>query len=426
VQAVERDLGGPIGASVAAASQARSNLVVVRVQAADARRAALVANAVARQTRVVLTRQFRRDIGAQLRAARPELSQLRNNPDPTVRAEELRFRGRMRALRRLGRPVEVAREATIPSQQLSPRPVRNTLLGLIAGLTLGLIAAFLRDALDRRLRDSGEVAEAAALPVLGRVRDSSLGRLGIADPSRNGSVDEELEAVRILRANLDFLDVDRRGDRVLVTSALPEEGKSTVATGLAVATALSGRRTLLVECDLRRPVLAARLRLEASPGLSDHLAGHATPEEILQPVRLPGAGGAANGNGNGPTGGGELFCITAGSPAPRPAELLGSRRFADLLGTLARAFDSVVIDSSPLLPVVDTLELVPHVDRVVVCARARRTTRDQLRAAREALDRLPAPPAGIMLTGVRRGEEQDYGYYSYAGAARPTGRARGS
>jgi Mrp family chromosome partitioning ATPase len=111
--------------------------------------------------------------------------------------------------------------------------------------------------------------------------------------------------------------------------------------------------------------------------------------------------------------------VTAGTPAPQPAELLASERFADRLAELSAAHDLTVIDAPPLLPVSDTLGLVSRADRIVLCARARHTTRDQVHAAGDTLARLPTRPAGVVVTGVRRAEEGDYGYYQAYRASRP-------
>lgn len=412
VRAVKRDLGGKIDASVTAAAEARSNLVVVRVSASGAERAARVANAFAKETQRVLRREYRAALAAQIRAARPELRRIRRLNDPVVVAQALARQGQLRALRRLGEPAALARRATVPAAAVSPRPARNTVLGFIAGLTLGLVAAFGRHALDRRLRSVRDLSGAAGVPVLGRLQDDALGKLPQRTASRWAggrtarAVQEALEDIRIVRANLTLIG-DDAPVRILVTSALPEEGKSTVAYSLAVASCLAGKRTVLVECDLRRPVLAKRLALEDGPGLSEYLEGRSEAGEIIRPVQ-PFEPQAANGSdAEEPM----LACVPAGTLPSRPAELLASERFVDFLHVSSHAYETVILDSSPLLPVADTIELVPHVDRVVLCARSRQTTRDQLRAATEAVARVGEVAVGIVVTGVRKGDEEDYGYY---------------
>jgi succinoglycan biosynthesis transport protein ExoP len=155
------------------------------------------------------------------------------------------------------------------------------------------------------------------------------------------------------------------------------------------------------------------LGCEPGPGLSDYLVGQAGPGEVVQKVAL-----AESQNGTAaPT----LVAITAGSPTPRPAELLASKRFAAFLDQVREAYDVVVLDCTPLLSVGDALQLVPRVDGVVLCVRAEQTTREQARAARQALEHFPDRPIGVVVTGVKPGHELDYGYYSYAYA--PSGRA---
>jgi capsular exopolysaccharide synthesis family protein len=412
VAAVQRKVKGPLNASVSAAAEAQSNLVVVRASASDPKRAAAVANLFALETQRVLRKQYRRQVAKQERAARPDMDRIKKLADPVVVAELLNQRARLSALRRLGEPVAIARRATVPGGAISPQPTRNTLLGLVAGLTLGLVAAFARDSLDRRVRGARDLTGAAPFPVLGRIQESALGKFKLSAGRKSGrrrrarTVQSALEDVRIVRANLAHIG-EGTPSRVLVTSALPEEGKSTVAFSLAVANALAGKRTLLVECDLRRPVLAKRLELDDGPGLTTYLDGHAEVGDIVRAAQLPGAPSLNGDEAGRPT----LACVTAGAPSGRPAELLGSARFADFLAAVGYTYDAVVLDSSPVLPVADAIQLVPHADRVVLCARSRQTTRDQLKAASEVITRAGSMAVGIVVTGVRRGDEEDYGYY---------------
>ena len=318
-------------------------------------------------------------------------------------------------------PSRVAETASVPETPASPKPLRSTIFGGLIGLMLGIGLAFVRNSLDRRLRDSGEIQETLDLPVVGMVRIEALGNAAYVPNGRGPMTDQDIESFRILRTNLEFLDVDRPIRSVLVTSPLPEEGKSTVAASLAAANAAAGKRTLLVECDLRRPSLPERLSINRAPGLSDYLAGQATAPEILQVVTLTQDQGFPNGHGNGDASiphveavAGRLVVIAAGSHSVRPAELLGSRRFREFLEQVVSAYDTVVIDTPPLLSVSDTLEIVPLVDSVLLCIRADQTTRDQARAVKDALAHLPERTTGVVVTGLKPGREHDYGYYSYA------------
>jgi succinoglycan biosynthesis transport protein ExoP len=321
---------------------------------------------------------------------------------------------RIETLQRLSNPASVAKEAVAPSAPVSPRPVRNALLGLLLGLTVGLLAAFIRDALDRRLRGTSEISDELKMPILGHLRAEVLGRTLMSSNGRPALNEADFEGFRILRTNLDFLDVDSPLRSVVITSPLPEEGKSTVAVSLACAYAMAGKRVLLVECDLRRPTLAKRLGIDSQPGITDYLLGQAEPKQVVRTVPVAAAGSEPSAEpGRVPM----IACITAGRPSPRPAELLGSKRFNGFLDQVSQTYDKVILDATPLLSVVDALELLPQVDGVVMCVRAQRTTRDQARAARSALEHFPDRPRGVVVTGVRPGDEADYGYYSYAYAS---------
>jgi len=213
----------------------------------------------------------------------------------------------------------------------------------------------------------------------------------------------------------EFLQADNPMRTVLITSGAPEEGKSTVAMALAGAVALAGKRTLLVECDLRRPCFADRLGLNRDPGLTDYLVGRAEPADVLQVVKLISPSTVNGDKEATPAKEGveeaTLVCITAGSQAPLPAELLGSDRFSSFLSKVSSAYDLVVLDTSPILSVVDALEVVPQVDGLVVCVRLARTTREEARATREALAHLPGRPTGVVVTGVSPDDESYYGYH---------------
>lgn len=454
--------------------EAQTNFVVIEARGPSPEFAARLANETADQVVSVQNKAERDRFAEAVRAQEGELKRFGGSKALEDRLTRNTIASRvasLKALRDFARPASVASPAAIPAAPISPKPVRNALLGVLLGLTLGIIAAFVRDSLDRRLRTSSEIEGRMGLPLVGHVSAQALGRPVMPMNGRPALSGPELEAFRILRMNLEFLDVDRPLRSILITSSLPEEGKSTVAASLAYTSALAGKRTVLVECDLRRPALAQRLGAERGPGLTECLSDRAALEDVTQRVPI-GVGVAGNGqslNGTSPgseeewtplpprgharrgklrrlipglgrrpepdrvahypartaygpqaqsptseSAEGGFSFIAAGAPAPRPAEALGSERFRNLLATLHDHYDVVVVDTSPLLAVVDTLELLAQVDGVLVCVRMSRTTRDQALATRAALDRLPVKPTGVVVTGVHPGEELYYGHYSYA------------
>jgi len=416
---------GQLRAMLSTSVDESSALVTVQAKAGDKQLAASLANEVARGAVTLQKNAERKRYERSAERVESQYEKLRDEGRSGTRTDIAlsTLLDRISTLRTLSlnaTPARLAESASVPASAVSPKPLRTTLLGGLIGLLLGIVFAFVRISLDRRLRDSDEIKETLDLPVVGMVRIEALGNAAYIPNGRGPMTDQDVESFRILRTNLAFLDVDRPITSVLVTSPLPEEGKSTVASSLAAANAASGRRTLLVECDLRRPSLPARLSVKRSPGLTDYLAGEASATEILQVVTLSevdpvfkGGKGPAAGAGTASTVAGRLAVIAAGSRSVRPAELLGSQRFRDFLEQVCAAYDTVVLDTPPLLSVSDTLEIVPLVDSILLCIRADQTTRDEARAVKDALAQLPKRTTGIVVTGLKPGREQDYGYYSH-------------
>lgn len=401
-----------------------STLVTVQATANEPRFAAALANEVTRAAVAIRRDTERARFERTAESVERQLEELRGDDEPDDRtdlalASLLDRIATLQTLSVTATPARLAETASVPSSPASPKPIRSTVFGGLFGLMLGIGLAFVRDSLDRRLRDSSEIQEALDLPVVGSVRVEALGNAAYVANGRGPMTDQDVESFRILRTNIEFLDVDRPIKSILVTSPLPQEGKSTVAASLAAANAAAGKRTLLVECDLRRPCLSGRLAVNRSPGLSDYLAGQAGPADIVQIVALSEGGISANGRNDAAqtipeADAGKLAVIAAGSQSIRPAELLGSQRFRTFLEEITAAYDTVVIDTPPLLSVSDTLEIVPLVDGILLCIRADQTTRDQARAVKGALAHLPERTTAIVVTGLKPGREHDYGYYSYA------------
>ena len=422
---------GTLANAVSATVSVETNLVVVTARSADPDLSARIANAFAVAAKQVGTQQIAKRLENAEDVLRQEVKGARRNLGKGVTPFQLTSLvdqlSRVQTLKGIAQPVQITRQASPPSAPVSPRPARNTVLGLVAGLILGLIAAFLRDIFDRRFRTAHEVHQELGYPVLSRVANTAMGQPGlVVSPNgdaaagksrrngRNGAMAEaDFEAFRVLRTNLAYLSDGAAARTILVTSGLPEEGKSTVSMALASAAALSGQRVLLVECDFRRPTFSRRLGIPASPGLADYLRGEASPSEVVSGVVLtaPAGTNGATPASEGDAGAGRMACIPCGSHAADAVELLDSDRFRDFLATVSRAYELIVIDSSPLLAVVDPLRVAPHVDAVLICVRVMRSTREEARAVRSALANLPERPTGAVVTGLSRGGPDAYDYY---------------
>lgn len=413
VSAVAQDVNSDLSESeikdsVATAVNPDSSLVSLTVTAKSAKLAANLANAFANETQNVLTEAQR----SQLLSQAKSLSQgVKSLDDSSIEKQiSLQNAAKLRSVANVATPVEIASPATEPDRPSSPQPVKDGILALTLGLIFGIILAFLRDSLDRRLTDPHDVQHQLQIPMLGYVHAKSLGGAGFT--SNGKSPDRDLESFRILRANVDFLVGDQSRKTIAVTSPLPEEGKSTVAAGLATAAALADRRVLLVECDLRQPVFADRLDVPSSPGITDWVTGKAQPEDVVTSLPIA-ARDIARSEDEGETSPEHfLNVISAGSFTPEPAELLGSRRFHEFLGEAREVYDLIVLDCAPLLSVGDALEVLRLVDATLLCIRLDQTTREQALAAKGAIGQMPERPIGLVLTGVKSG--RDGYYYGYS------------
>jgi capsular exopolysaccharide synthesis family protein len=417
VRRVKEDLGlrgvttAEIRALVDVEIDPNSYLVTITAHSSDAGEAARVANAFATADADLTTSAARAEFQAEAARLADRIQEASSGNDPVRDGIDYNRLSLLRSLSSVAEPVKLSDAAQVPGSPASPKPVRNTLAAAVFGLLLGIALAYGRQMLDRKLRDPADVGEIFDRPVVVRLRPEAFGHTGSSQDATVkgiGPLDPlDAEAFRMLRENVRYLAVGGDLRTIAVTSAIPEEGKSTVAACLAMASAAAGKQTLLVECDLRRRVLAGRFGINEAPGLSDYLLGDAEPQDILQVVPVPAAPMT---NGSPRT----LVAITAGSAPPHPADILSSKRFADFLGVVGKTYDQVIIDCPPLLPVADTLEILPRSDGVLMCVRLDWTTRDQAQAARAALDRLPARPTGIVLTAFTEFDKDYYrGYYHY-------------
>jgi succinoglycan biosynthesis transport protein ExoP len=283
-------------------------------------------------------------------------------------------------------PVRVI---TVQPADLNPTPVSPQITSDLArgagiGLLLGLLLALLRGRLDRTVRTGDDVRTATGLELIGSVFDTTRRRKQPTTMLVPEDQSPTAESYRTIRLALRHASRHSAPGVIVVTSALAGEGKSTVATNLAVSLARTGSLVTLVDGNLRRPRVARYLSLdEDAPGLTDVLAGRAEAQEGIQRW----------GDGN-------LSVLAAGPMPPDPAEVLGSAEMRALLDTLRATEDVVVIDAPPLLPVVDAAILSSHADGCLVVAAFGRTKREQLTEAASRLARVDATPLGVVLTRV--------------------------
>jgi tyrosine-protein kinase len=404
--------------SIEGAVTSTTQLLQVTGTASNAGFAAVLANAYARAVQENAQQQLDRTLDQAEKSLEAQIAAEKQSDDITAQFRAANFEQRLSAvsaMRDLANPVEIVERAEVPTEPATPDTERNLALGALVGFFFGILAAFLRDSLDRRLHSVHEIHQELGAPVLGRVSDTAMGYPGLASNGKVAMSETDFEAFRILRTNLAALAPEGPLRSLMVTSGLPEEGKSTVSMSLASAAALAGQRVLLVECDLRRPSFAARLNVKREPGLTDYLMGKASPQDVLQTVDLREPATFANGNvaqrSRKPVA--TLVVISAGTPVSNPAELLISERFQEFIAKVTKAYDFVILDSSPVLAVADPLELVGQVDGILVCVRAQHATRDEARATRAAFSHVPDRPLGAVVTGLTRGSGDSYEYYYY-------------
>jgi capsular exopolysaccharide synthesis family protein len=329
--------------------------------------------------------------------------------------------GQLTALRDLIRgDYKVLQPALVPDRPFEPRPLRDGLLALIVGLAAGVALAFLLEYLDKRVKDELSLEREFALPVLASIplaRRRWTRRVTSRSASRVGFRKDNLallEPYRMLRSNLQYVGSDRDLRMIMVTSPLPKQGKTTTTANLGLSLALAGRRVILIECDLRRPMLHEYLGLKNEIGLTNVLSGTAALSEALQPVELSDFFDSSNGNS--PAAGiprRNLLVLASGPLPPNPAELLGSDALVALLKRMAEDADYAIIDTPPALLASDALILAEHVDGVLISARLGQTTKEDAARMRTLMERSDAPTLGLVAGANKSTGRQKYYDYGY-------------
>jgi receptor protein-tyrosine kinase len=282
------------------------------------------------------------------------------------------------------------------ANQIAPRPLRTTALAATVGLLIGLVAAFLVDALDTRVRSSDELEERLGVPLLGSLpgprtnRDGAQGLVALADGG-------EADAFVALRTRVALANVDLGARSLLVASPGPREGAAIVAANLAAAIARAGRHVVLVDVDLRESSITQLFSLTGQPGLTGVLARETTLDGALVPVELEATGGTRS---VAEPGAGSLKVLAAGQAPARPGELAASAAVGSLLGEVAGRADVVVVVAPPLLAFGDAVALGTSVDALLVVSRLASVRRASIRELRRVLATWPAATLGLVVTGV--------------------------
>lgn len=327
--------------------------------------------------------------------------------------------------------------AHIEPGQVSPHPTRNVAIATALGLALGLIFAFARESLDNRVRSRRDAEEWFKAPVIGTLPRAARGRPPVELLSSSDLRSREvIDALHIIRANLQLGTAMSEGGVILVTSALPEEGKSTLVSSLGVVLAAVGNDVVCVEADLRRPKLMDYLGVEPyESGLVEVIEGIVDVDDALRPIEI---GRAASPNGrirggssqrrrhavsaarlleeNEPRGAGKLQLLPAGRARVNATMILTPEHVRELLESLRKPGRFVIFDAPPLLLVADALPLALAADSVIVVARQGRTTRENAEAVRGTLESLGAANVSVVISdssgGDGYGAGYGYGYYT--------------
>jgi polysaccharide biosynthesis transport protein len=310
--------------------------------------------------------------------------------------------------------IRVVDHPVIPKSPIRPKIPANFAIGLGIGLLLGLGLAVLREQLDSSIKTPEDVEQILGQTFLGllpsvhegvptgggrKKKQRRLAAEGASPPEllvHSQPLSSLAEAARAVRTNLLFMNPDKPHRTLLVTSAAPSEGKTTVACSIAISMAQSGQRVCLVDCDLRRPKLHRLFGRTGDLGLTNVLVGDATVDDVAQLTQIE-----------------NLYCIPAGPTPPNPADLLHSERFRAFIEELSQRFDRVVIDSPPVAAVADSAIISTLVDGCVFVIRAFSTTRQLGKQGLRSLTDVDSPVLGVILNDVDLDKQQSYYQYYY-------------
>jgi len=297
--------------------------------------------------------------------------------------------------------ISILDPAVPPQTPIKPNKRKNITMGLLFGIVVGLGLALLLEYMDDTIKNAEEAKRELELPILATIpfikskgegavnNDRGASLISFYDPKSAVS-----ESFRSLRTGIHFSAVNRKRQVLMITSSFPGEGKTTIIGNLAVILSQAGSRTILIDCDMRRPSLHELFDHSQRPGLSEILAGDADMGSLIHTTGIP-----------------QIDLISAGTIPPNPAELLGSNAMRDLIVKLRESYDTVMLDSPPVLSVTDASVLTTMSDMVFVVVESGRVPRKAARQMLETLQNIGAPLAGIIFNNKKERVRHGYGYY---------------
>jgi tyrosine-protein kinase Etk/Wzc len=290
-------------------------------------------------------------------------------------------------------------DTALPGTRIKPSKRRNVIMGLLVGLALGVGTVFLKEQLDTSIKNPEDV-EALDIPVIGvipRIDKSQFKREGVVPITHSVPRSPASEAYRDLRTSLRFAPTEEPIRSILVTSAGPREGKSMTVANLAVTIAQTGQKVLIVDTDLRRPVMHNIFRLQREPGVSELVAGMNAISEAVKPTEID-----------------NLFVLTCGYIPHNPAEMVGSVKMRNLSQRLLESYDFVLYDSPPVAVVTDPILISSFADSTLVVVMSKLADRKVLRSAWSKLQRTAKHLSGAIVNGFDPlNVYTSYGYYTY-------------
>ena len=324
--------------------------------------------------------------------------------------------------------IRIISSASVPKSPVSPKVKMNILIGLLLGLGLGIGAAFLLESLDTKINNLSDVEKFVHLPILGTIPDIQLDTKQMADiedklrKEKDKEKIKELkttqrqmaarlvpfyspkspvaEAYRTFRTNAVSIPskVSKKGRTYLVTSSGPKEGKTTSSANLAITLSQMRSKTILIDCDMRRPMVHNLFLVDRENGLSKYLTTEDVDiHEIIKPSGID-----------------NLDIITSGHVPPNPSELLSSQRMDLLLDELRQEYEYIIVDSPPIIAVTDALIISKKVDHLIIVIRVNSTDREIIEQAKNLLKNIDEKAEGVLVNGIEvKRYYSGYKYYYY-------------